>query len=355
MLARAYTRVIPTSYSSTLNGAYEASVPLLWQALEALRESTTLPLEELGTNHTLPSNGSVMYSLFRMMSARTERIIYGAFREKRWRVGSLSDRVAPEVSKSIEVSDLESISVPKGYTFIADPAGFGHGRLYCEAMNAKTGKGQIAACSGGEWKFVDIPVNGGHRSYPQVFEHEGMTYLFPEIAKVDTPTLFSLDHSGLICRPVGRLIGLENQRIIDGTLLSYAGHWYLFAGKPISSRRELHLWVADKLMGPYHKHPKSSVCLDPRSARMAGPILHATGALYRPGQDSSVSYGRGITISRIESLTPTDYSETVVSRLTMQGAFGPHTILSHNQGCWLDYYTETWSALAGVRRLRARL
>lgn len=86
---------------------------------------------------------------------------------------------------------------------------------------------------------------------------------------------------------------------------------------------------------------------------MAGPIVRKDGRIYRLGQDGSVGYGQGIVVSRVEELTPTTYSEVVVGPFCLQDVTGPHTVLPTGNGYWLDYYTEKWTPLAGVRRLTA--
>lgn len=66
-----------------------------------------------------------------------------------------------------------------------------------------------------------------------------------------------------------------------------------------------------------------------------------------------MGYGQGIVVSRVEELTPTTYSEVVVGPFCLQDVTGPHTVLPTGNGYWLDYYTEKWTPLAGVRRLTA--
>lgn len=355
ILAKAYSRVFPTSYSKTLNHARANGIPLLARSLKVLEAGGSLPNSRLGPNHRLPSNELVLKTTIKMLKARVRRGLYGAFREKRWKIAFLPGEVDPERAVVPNAADLQPIPLPKGYTFAADPCAFHKGRLFAEIMNARTGKGEIAVYADDAWHPLNLPVGGGHLSYPQIIEYEKTTYLFPEMARVGPPSLFALDDEQLACKSVQPLIGLEHERLIDGTLLSHAGHWYLFAGRPGTGDAQLDLWNADRPTGPWRHHPRSPINIDPRAARMAGPIVQANGRMYRMGQNGSVGYGQGVTINRIMKLSPTEYEESHIGSLTIDGAFGPHTVLATDQGYWLDFYTDKTTPLAGVRRLIGRL
>lgn len=356
VLAEAYSRIVPTSYRATLNNAYETSIPLLAKAISALENQQAVQVATPESNHRLPTNGQVVRTLGKMASALVGRGLYGAFREKRWNVAFVPQPFDPEKPVQPHFADMQPITLPEGYTFAADPCAYHNGRLYVEVMHGGTGKGEIFAYTDdGHGQRVDLPVGGGHLSYPQILEYEGVTYLFPEMGDVGPPTFFELDEEQLASKAEHQLIGLENERVIDPTLIEHEGHWYLFGGGPDDVGERLELWVSDSPFGPWTPHPQTPVCLDPRTARMAGPIIRANGKLYRTGQDGSVSYGRGVTINRIEKLTPTDFEESRIGPFTIKGAFGPHTILPTEDGYWLDYYTEQTTPMAGVRRVKGRL
>lgn len=352
VLAKAYSRVVPTSYRSTLNDAWAMGVPLLSQALAALEVGNTLTVASPGVHERLPTNRQTLRVVAKMSVARLGRLLYGAFREKRWNIAFVPQTFDPERIVVPNYTDLQPIQLPDGYTFAADPCAHRNGLLFAEVMHAGRGKGEIFAYDHGTWSPVDLPVDGGHLSYPQIIDFDGSTYVFPEMADVGSPTLFELDESQLQCLGVQRLEGLEDERLVDGTMLEHEDHWYLFATRFETAGERLELWVADNPLGPWELHPSSPVCLDPRSARMGGPILHAHGRMYRVGQDGSVGYGQGATISRIEKLTVDDYQEEVVSPFAIKGAFGPHTVLPTEDGYWLDYYTEKTTPMAGIRRMK---
>ena len=355
VLAEAYSRVVPTSYRATLHNAYETSIPLLAKAMHALRNQRTYSPAMPESNHQLPANGQVLKTVGKMATALVGRGLYGAFREKRWNVAFVPQPFDPENPVQPHFDDMQPITLPEGYTFAADPCAYHNGRLYVDVMHGGTGKGEIFAYRNGESHRVDVPVDGGHLSYPQILKYEGTTYLCPEMALVGPSTFFELDEEQLVCRTAHQFVGLEEERLVDATFLEHEGHWYLFAGRLENVGERLELWVSDNPFGPWKQHPQTPVCLDPRTARMGGPIIHANDRMYRIGQDGSVSYGRGATINRIEKLTPTEYEETRISQFTIQGAYGPHTILPTEDGYWLDYYTEQTTPMVGIRRVKGRL
>ena len=291
----------------------------------------------------------------RMLTARLSRLVYGAFKEKRWRIGWSSHEPSFLGEQVLTVGDLAIPQIPTGHTFAADPVGVRDGWVYCEIMDARTGKGTIARFSDTRWEMVGIPVAGNHLSYPQIIFHDGGTYLFPEMASIGPPTLFLMDDDGRTCTPFGVLQGLEGERLLDATLFFYLGTWYLFGGRDKTAASQLHLWTSDELLGPWFEHPKSPIRIDPRGARMAGPIVQKAGELYRLGQDCSRGYGRSITSFLIHKLSPSSYFETRIGQVTMDKALGPHSLTLDGTGMWLDLYNETWTPFAGVRRVMSRL
>ena len=81
--------------------------------------------------------------------------------------------------------------------------------------------------------------------------------------------------------------------------------------------------------------------------------MQRDGALYRFGQDNSGSYGNGIRIMQVTTLTPDAYAEQEIGELRFSDAKGPHTVDARNGKAVLDYYVEKLSLLAGYRRLAA--
>ena len=79
---------------------------------------------------------------------------------------------------------------------------------------------------------------------------------------------------------------------------------------------ELHLFYSEDLFTTnWQSHPQNPVCTSSKTARPAGKIFIKNGKIYRPSQDSSGIYGRGININEITTLSETEYAETLVKKI----------------------------------------
>lgn len=169
-----------------------------------------------------------------------------------------------------------------------------------------------------------------HLSYPFVFRSGDTVYMLPESTRVqrldlyravEFPWRWELDRTLM-----------SDTYLADATLLEHEGLLWLF-GTTLSHGgkdwEDLHAWHARSLDGPWTPHPLNPVVSDVRSARPAGRIFLDDGALIRPGQDCSVSYGSAVTLNRIDLLTTTQYAESSVGRIGPEwypGNTGTHTI-----------------------------
>jgi len=114
--------------------------------------------------------------------------------------------------------------------------------------------------------------------------------------------------------------------IVDATLFQHDDHWWIAGSEPgiRGASSELHLWYAPALEGPWRAHPGNPVKVDIRSARPAGTPFHHEGALYRPAQDCSESYGGRISLNRVRVLNPTVYREETIGTVEPESD-GPYT------------------------------
>ena len=198
-------------------------------------------------------------------------------------------------------SGLRSLVAPQA--FAADPflydAGDGTVCLF-EALDYDSNRGWIAA--------VDVPPDGPdpaerpprqrtvfqnewHWSYPFVLTDGGDTYCIPETADAGGVLLHRLTPSGFE-QEADLLPGLP---VLDPTIVRHEGRYWLFCtlrDGPLLNTA-LHLFVADRLTGPYRPHRHNPVKLDVRSARPAGTIFAIDGVLHRPGQDCGRRVRRG--------------------------------------------------------------
>jgi hypothetical protein len=137
---------------------------------------------------------------------------------------------------------------------------------------------------------------------------------------------------------------LEGLRLVDATFHRGPDRWWMFANAAASGSRvfddELHLFHADKLLGPWQPHRRNPVKSDARCARPAGKLYWRNGALYRPAQICVPLYGAGLSINRVQRLTPEDYAERQVERiLPANGLLGLHTLNRAGDLTVIDAFT----------------
>ena len=120
-------------------------------------------------------------------------------------------------------------------------------------------------------------------------------------------------------RPTSRAAGsraatlLEGVPVVDASVVPFQGRWWMFATVAnLGAAHNLFLWHAPDLIGPWTPHHGNPVKTDARSARPGGTPFTMDGRLYRPSQDCSATYGGGITVCRVDSLTSDDFVETPI-------------------------------------------
>jgi hypothetical protein len=184
-----------------------------------------------------------------------------------------------------------------------------------------------------------------HLSYPFVFEWRGDYYMIPETGDKNVVELYRSDSFPLNWRREQVL--LEARCPFDATLAEVNGTWWMFVNIQeegvVVNWDELHLYYAESPLGPWKPHAHNPVVSDVRSARPAGRLFWSNNVLYRPSQDSSMRYGYATTISKITSLSPTEYSEIEVSKILPdwdEDIIGVHTLNAVNELTVIDCLTK---------------
>ena len=168
-----------------------------------------------------------------------------------------------------------------------------------------------------------------HLSYPFVFEHGGEVYMIPETKENRTVELYRATTFPRGWELVATL--LTDLYAVDATLHVHAGKLWMFVGLSdgrFSNSDELGIFYADDLLGPWTPHPHNPVLSDVRLARPAGKLFVEDGKLIRPSQDCGKAYGYALNFSEVLTLTPTEYRERPIARITpdwLSGNTGTHT------------------------------
>ena len=354
VLAFAQSRVWPHSYRRTLVEAYSLSPALLPKALAALKSGLREPVEPTGRNYSLPGNTTVLRFLASAAVQALRRLAYGAFMEKHWRVSTLAAQNPANPIEGIrqanERSDgWQSFPISPPYRFHADPF-FSGDAVLVEAMNGRTGKGELLRIAGGRQQLIE--GFDGHVSYPSSIEEDGRTFIVPEICDWSTPAIFEV-RDGRAARVAG--LDIDEPAILDPTLLRHEGRIYLFGNRTSEGPSILRLWSADGLFGEFLEHPESPIRTSIRGGRMAGAVHPWPDGLFRIGQDFRAGYGDGIVAFRIEELTADRYRETEFGGASFGLVRGPHTLNLRGGALLFDWYEDRFSALSGIRRLLNRL
>jgi len=155
-----------------------------------------------------------------------------------------------------------------------------------------------------------------HLSYPFIFEWEGEHYMIPETMDNRTIEVYRCVEFPYNWEFHTTL--MDDIDAVDATLLHYQDKWWLFANigehPGISTMDELFLFYShDPLGNDWTPHPMNPIVSDVRSARPAGRIFEHNGRIYRPSQNSSGGYGRGLCLNHIDRLTESEYQEHQVS------------------------------------------
>lgn len=218
-------------------------------------------------------------------------------------------------------SEFKSLESPKGL-FWADPfviSENGRNYIFVEEYIYKTNKAHISILepdSNGEaLKDKKIIEKTYHLSYPFVFKDNETYYMIPETASNRTIELYRC-----VAFPdtweFDRYI-MKNILATDTTLFYYNRKWWLFTtldqtGGISGGSTELFLFFADSpFADKWTSHPLNPVVSDESRARCAGNLFVSNGEIYRPSQDCTMRYGRGLNFNRITKITEQEYNEVL--------------------------------------------
>lgn len=273
------------------------------------------------------------------------------FMRRQWNIGVVKAPVAAFLDPEFHPR-VEWLPPPRSLEFFADPFGVVHeGRLHvmCERFDRRTQSGSIWIVEwpdGGSFaRSTPVLHLNGHASYPYLLEDRGKVYCIPETSAAGEVGLYRADRFPLNWRRVGTL--LQGFPGVDNTLFRHEDRWWLLSTTSEVPDGKLYAWYADAIEGPWAPHPQNPIKQDLSSARPGGtPFVH-DGALYRPAQDCSKSYGARIVINKILELTPKRFREVRV-RTVEPDSKGPyplglHTLSAVGALTLVDGLRDRWS------------
>jgi len=250
-----------------------------------------------------------------------------------------------------DFSTFKAINPPRKL-FWADPfiiADENNYYVFVEEFIYKTNKAHLSVlqldCDGHLFKSKKILERPYHLSYPFVFKIDSTYYMIPETNQNKTIELYKCCDFPYIWKFEKYI--MENISATDTTLFHYENKWWLFTtidqtGGVSSCSTELFLFYSDDpIMGKWVSHPLNPVVSDESRARCAGKIFIDDGKIYRPSQDCSIRYGRGLNINHITKLNEQEYNEVLLKEIKPDWdpkLKGLHTINSDKDMIIIDTY-----------------
>lgn len=229
-----------------------------------------------------------------------------------------------------------------GHRYLADPFPWpGTNRILCEEMPVSDGVGRIVCVTemAGTLSPPAVLLDDGlHHSYPCTFAEGGVVYCVPETTERGATRLYRLEDDGGLA-PVCDVA--PHARLADPTLFRWSGrYWIACTDLDLGEHDNLCLLHSTELTGPWVPHARWPVKIDVRGARPAGMMFSSGGRLFRPAQDCAATYGAGIALHEVVTLSETEFSESLVGilRPDRTGPFphGLHTLVHDGQRLWVD-------------------
>jgi hypothetical protein len=353
-------------YASTLRVALREAAR--WPATFAAALHAGAPLDATEAAPVAP-RGALPFQRVRFGLALARRLagalLAYALETTEWNVG-----FAPGSARDLIAGaplDVRWLPQPAPLTFIADPFVVerdGLRVLFVEEYDYARDRGVLDALILDEHDAVvrreralDIAT---HVSYPFPLEIDGELYFVPENCAANEVVLYRCaEFPARWLRESAIFPGFDG---VDTTLFAHEERWWAFCTRYTrGSMLGLYAFHAPSPRGPWTEHLLNPVVVDVGSARPAGAVFHVDGVPYRPGQDCTRSYGCGLTLARIDRLTPNAYRETVVRRIDGRGLGryrdGIHTIGFTARGIVVDGKRDAYDArkLGWVlKKIRAR-
>lgn len=325
-------RILDRSFAATdRHSAYRNRSNCYWKApafivrkLRELSEETTLvPMAQpvCGTPANRPGNLTAIPAVCRLSASCVIERVGKAFHFDQWTIGYRVDGELPLLSRAF--GEFQPLIPPKDRTWSDPFAWKAHGRrfVFLREKIIQRSKAHISVLEVNGDGTAGVPVKvletEDHISYPFLFEWRGDLFMLPGMPARRSIELYRAKKFPFVWEHFGTL--MNGLGAANTTLCEVDGRWWMFTSLPQEGALngdELYLFHADSPLGPWKPHHRNPVKSDVRSARPAGRLFEFEDELYRPAQDGSGFYGSAIVIQRVEALSPSEYREKEVSRIT---------------------------------------
>lgn len=234
-------------------------------------------------------------------------------RNVRWRIG-----LFPSGRQQAVISEAIVLQPPKG-RFFADPFVYTHDKkpyIFFEDYDFSSRKGTIsvATYSDGAFRLLGTALNlPYHLSFPYIFEYDGVTYMVPETCGNRSIELWKCTDFPLKWELQYNL--MSNVSAVDTIIFKHGEYWWLLTNIDRTDGQshcdELFAFFADSpLSTNWQPHACNPIVRNPMRARNAGIVVSPGGDVIRCAQyQGFCHYGKGVSLNRIEQLSPYSYVE----------------------------------------------
>ncbi len=220
--------------------------------------------------------------------------------------------IHPSARRPVPLFNEESMKDLK-IRVMADPFLIREGgawHLFFEVMGEKTEKGAIGHAASQDlvhWSYGGVVLDEPfHLSYPCVFRWENEIYMIPETSEIHSVRLYRAEAFPGRWQFVKTLIHADG--ISDPSIFRVNGKWWLYGGD--ISCRNLRLYLADDLAGPWREHPQSPILQgNPFFSRPAGRVIQWNGKILRFAQQDIPDYGKQVWAFEVPILSESQYAE----------------------------------------------
>lgn len=321
VLKKGYFKTSSDSFSKNIEQCLSLTTEWPSQLCKEIENNNfKFPVLDAQTNSKiflLPSNLKMIYFIFKILKNKIKNSYNRYLTFDFWHVGYINKSMYEVLNSEIVESEINWLKLSSANCFYADPFVFekeGKTILTCEYLPYKGFKGQINAFSGKELNVPepDFDIKEDyHLSYPNTFQDNGTTYCLPEGYEADNLYIYEKRHKGW-----EKHLIIKNIKCIDPELIFHDGNYYIFTTiKGCNHETKLFIYYSENILSGWREHLLNPVIFDVRSARGAGKIFKLGNDLFRPGQNYSIHKEGSITISKINKLSPFEYSEEIVSNI----------------------------------------
>lgn len=235
-------------------------------------------------------------------------------RNVRWRIGMF-----PSTRQQAVVSEAMVLQPPKG-RFFADPFVYtkdNNPYIFFEDYDFTSRKGTISVATfeNGAFRLLGTALNlPYHLSFPYIFEYEGTTYMVPETCGNRSIELWKCTEFPLKWELDIAL--MTDISAVDTIIFKRGEYWWLLTNIDRADGQnhcdELFAFFADSPRSSHWTpHASNPIVRNPMRARNAGIVVSPGGEVIRCAQyQGFCHYGKGVSLNRIEELSPSTYVET---------------------------------------------